>query len=86
MLEQGFDYPEQSIYLNQVIVVEASGELSVYRMWFQDYTRKALTQELEAEGFAIQGIWSDLLGTSFTEDAEWIGVVAQTANTKRGYH
>jgi 2-polyprenyl-3-methyl-5-hydroxy-6-metoxy-1,4-benzoquinol methylase len=83
ILEQGFDYPEQSIYLNQAIVVEANGELSVYRMWFQDYARETITQELEAGGFAVESVWSDLLGTDYEEGTEWIGVVAQAASPTR---
>lgn len=77
VLEQGFDYPEQSVFLDQVIVVETNDRLTVYRMWFQDYTREAITSELERGGFAVQNVWSDLLGTSFTEDTEWIGVIAR---------
>ncbi len=78
VLEQGFDYPEQALYLNQEIVVEANGQLSVYRQWFQDYNRETITRELEAEGFVVRSVWSDLWGTEYAEDTEWIGVVAQT--------
>jgi len=78
VLETGFDYPEQAIYANQEIVVEANGQLSVYRQWFQDYDRQTITRELEAGGFAVRSVWNDLLGTAYTEDTEWIGVVAQT--------
>jgi SAM-dependent methyltransferase len=77
VLEQGFDYPEQAIYLDQYVVVEADGTLSVYRNWFQDYTRETITAELEVGGFAVQGIWNDLTGTPYAEGGEWIGVVAQ---------
>jgi len=77
VLEIGFDYPEQAIYLNQEIVIEANGRLSVYRQWFQDYDRDTITRELQAGGFAVRSVWSDLLGTGYTEDTEWIGVVAQ---------
>jgi SAM-dependent methyltransferase len=79
VLEQGFDYPEQSLFLDQVIVVEAGGELTVYRMWFQDYTRQSISAELEGGGFAVQSVWSDLFGTPYSEDTEWIGVIAQKA-------
>jgi SAM-dependent methyltransferase len=77
VLEQGFDYPEQAIYLDQYVVVEADGTLSVYRNWFQDYTRETITAELEVGGFAVQGVWNDLTGTPYAEGGEWIGVVAQ---------
>lgn len=77
VLEQGFDYPEQSLYLDQAIVIETNGKLSVYRNWFQDFDRQAITAKLESEGFAVQGVWSDLCGTPFSDDSEWIGVVAR---------
>lgn len=78
VLESGFDYPEQAIYANQEIVVEANGQLSVYRQWFQDYDRETITRELEADSFYVVSVWSDLLGTEYTEDTEWIGVVTHT--------
>lgn len=77
VLDEGFDYPEQSIFLDQAIVIEANGRVSVYRNWFQDYTRESITDELEKGGFAVQSVWSDLAGTTFTEDTEWIGVITQ---------
>jgi SAM-dependent methyltransferase len=77
VLEEGFSYPEQSIFLDQAIVVEEGGKISIYRMWFQDFNRATITQELEDAGFVIQGAWNDLLGTPFTEDGEWIGIVAR---------
>lgn len=77
VLEEGFDYPEQSIFLDQAIVVEARGIVSVYRLWFQDYTRTTITDELENGGFTVKSVWSDLTGTPFTDNAEWIGVIAQ---------
>jgi SAM-dependent methyltransferase len=77
VLEQGFDYPERSIYLDQYVVVDADGTLAVYRNWFQDYTPRAITRELEEGGFAVLGIWGDLAGTPYAEGSEWIGVVAE---------
>ena len=77
VLDEGFEYPEQSIYLDQAIVIEENGKISVYRNWFQDYNRESITAELEAGGFAVKGVWNDLIGTPFTEDTEWIGIVTQ---------
>jgi len=77
VLEQGFDYPEQSIFLDQTIVMDENGMLLVYRNWFQDYTRETITSELENGGFSMQSVWSDLVGTPYTEDTEWIGIVAK---------
>jgi SAM-dependent methyltransferase len=77
VLEAGFDYPEEFIYLDQAIVIEENSKVCVYRMWFQDFTRETITAELEAGGFAVQSVWSDLLGTPFTEDSDWIGVITR---------
>jgi SAM-dependent methyltransferase len=77
VLEDGFDYPEQSIFLDQAIVIEDNGKVSVYRNWFQDFSRETITAELVAGGFAVQSVWNDLTGTPFVEDTEWIGIVAK---------
>ena len=77
VLEEGFDYPEQSIYLDQAIVIEENGTVSVYRNWFQDYEPLSITNEIEAGGFIVRSLWSDLMGTPYSKDSEWIGVIAQ---------
>jgi SAM-dependent methyltransferase len=77
VLEQGFDYAEQAIYLDQFIVIEAAGKVSVYRNWFQDYSRESITEELEENGFIVESVWSDLTGIPYEEDTQWIGVVAR---------
>ncbi len=75
-LTQGFDYPED-IYLDQYLIIEPDGMLSVYRNWFQDFTRERITAALEAAGFSVQGVWSDLTGTPFNPESEWIGLAAR---------
>lgn len=77
LLEEGYDYPEQSIWLDQFITIEADGKISVYRNWFQDYTPDTITAELEQGGFRVDSLWGDLTGTAYTPESEWIGVVAQ---------
>lgn len=79
-LTQGFDYPEEDIYLDQYIIIEADGTLSVYRNWFQDFTRERITAEVEAAGFSVQSVWSDLTGTPLKPESEWIGMVAKKEN------
>lgn len=77
VLTQGFDYPEQSLYLDQYIVIEETGATALYRNWYQDYDAERITQELRAHGFHVQGLWNDLRGTPLSDDGEWIGVVAE---------
>ena len=77
VLEDGFDYPEESIYLDQAIVIEDGGNITVYRNWFQDYSLEMITKELNAGGFAVIAAGNDLAGTLYTEDSEWIGLITQ---------
>jgi SAM-dependent methyltransferase len=76
VLEAGFDYPEQSIWLDQYTVLEADGKISVYRNWFQDYTPDTITEELAQGGFAVESLWGDLTAQPYTPESEWIGVIA----------
>jgi len=80
VLEQGFDYRDEMVYMDQYIVVDDSGEIMVYRNWFQDYQPGMIQAELKAVGFKVDSLWGDLTGTGFTPDSEWIGVAAR----KRG--
>jgi SAM-dependent methyltransferase len=73
VLEEGFAYPD-SIWLDQCVVIEADGTLSVYRNWFQDYTPEMITAELEQGGFAVESVWGDLTGQVYTPESEWIGL------------
>lgn len=75
VLEQGFDYPKRSIWLDQFITIEADGKMTVYRNWFQDYTPEAISDELSAGGFVVESLWGDLTGHPYTSQSEWIGVV-----------
>lgn len=76
VLADGFDYPEQSIWLDQYIVIEPDEKMSVYRNWFQDYAPDTITAELAQGGFQVQSMWGDLAGLPYTMDSEWIGIVA----------
>ena len=77
VLETGFDYPEQSVWLDQYTVIEADGKVSVYRNWFQDYTPESITVELSQAGFSVEGIYGDLTGRLYTPDSEWIGLITK---------
>ena len=77
LLEEGFDYPEQSIWLDQAVVIEENGKISVYRNWFQDYTPETITTELQAGGFTVESLGGDLTGTPYTDDSQWIGLVTR---------
>jgi 2-polyprenyl-3-methyl-5-hydroxy-6-metoxy-1,4-benzoquinol methylase len=78
VLEDGFDYPEQFIFLDQIIVIEENNKITIYRNWFQDFSRETITRELEQAGFIVQSAWNDLLGTPYTDDTEWIGLIVSS--------
>lgn len=75
VLEEGFDYPELSIFLDQAIVIEENDRITVYRNWFQDFSRQTIIAELEQAGLSVQSVWNDLLGAPYTDDTDWIGLV-----------
>lgn len=77
LLEEGFDYPEQGIWLDQSIIVEADGKVSIYRNWFQDYSPATIREELEQNGFLLEGLWGDLTGQPYTPESEWIGLITR---------
>jgi SAM-dependent methyltransferase len=77
VLEEGFDYPEHSIWLDQYTVIAADGKVSVYRNWFQDYTPETITEELSRGRFSVVSLWADLTGLPYFPDSEWIGVIAK---------
>ncbi|MBN1200741.1 MAG: methyltransferase domain-containing protein [Anaerolineae bacterium] len=79
VLEQGFDYPEHDTYLDQFVVIEADGRISVYRNWFLDYSPETITPIIEQAGFDVRAMWSDLAGTPYAPGSEWIGIAAQKA-------
>jgi SAM-dependent methyltransferase len=76
VLEKGFVYPND-LFLDQFIVIEGDGKISVYRNWFQDYTPATISAELAAGGFEIESLWGDLTGMPYTPDSEWIGIIAR---------
>jgi SAM-dependent methyltransferase len=75
LLENSFDYPEQSISLDQYIVIEPDAKVSVYRNWFQDYTPESIADELSQAGFSVESLWGDLTGTPYALESEWIGLI-----------
>ena len=77
VLEQGFDYPEHDVWLDQYIVLDDNAKISVYRYWFHDYTLQSITKVLEKAGFQILHAWNDLTGTSYEEGGDWIAITAR---------
>ena len=75
-LEEGFDYPEDDVWLDQYIIVDEK-EVTVYRNWFHDYSLRTINEVLEKAGFSILQIWNDLDGTPYEEGGDWLAVVVK---------
>jgi len=77
VLEQGFDYPEHDVWLDQYVVADDNGNVSVYRNWFHDYTLQSIREAIEKAGFKIVHIWDNLTGTVYEEGGDWIAIVGR---------
>ena len=82
VLEQGLEYGltssgETAVHLDQYIVIEADGTCAVYHNWVQEFTLETITAELEQNGFAVEFVGSDLMGTPLAAESEMIGIVAR---------
>jgi SAM-dependent methyltransferase len=78
VLEQGFCYTDELVCCDQYIVIDQDGTMRAFRNWFQDFTVESICRELESGGFSVLGLYSDLLGSPYHADSEWIGIVAES--------
>ena len=79
VLERGFDYPEDSVWLDQYIIIDFAG-VKVYNNWFHDYSLETISPVLEKAGFTAMQIWNDLTGTPYAKGGDWIAIVAKRNN------
>jgi len=77
VLEQGFDYPEHDVWLDQYVVMTEDGKAAVYRNWFHDYSLASIRQVAVKAGFGIAHVWNDFTGKPYVEGGDWIAVVAK---------
>jgi len=77
VLEQGIDYPENDIWLNQYIVIDEEGGVKTYRVWFHDYSLQTITEVLNDNGFQIEYVWNSLTGQEYSCGGDWIAIAAR---------
>ena len=75
VLEQTFAYTEHSALCAGYAVLDA--ECAQYRMWQTFFSPDTIQRELEANGFRVTHVLSDLTGTPYTDDSTVIGVICQ---------
>lgn len=76
VLEQGFDYPEDDVWLDQYAVMDDTG-LKIYRNWYHDYTLEGMKQVLGNAGFETIQAWNGLDGGQYEDGGEWIAIAAR---------
>ncbi len=77
VLSRTFAYPDASAFVDQYIVIEPTGDVDIYRIWEHGYTPETITPVLEAQGFAVAGIWADLTGQEHHPDAKTMAIIAR---------
>ena len=76
VLTQGYDYPEESAWLNQYIIID-SDSVKTYNIWFHDYDLQTIRQVLQKAGFDVIHSWNDLTGTPYQAGGDWIALVGK---------
>ncbi|MCD4712459.1 MAG: class I SAM-dependent methyltransferase [Clostridiales bacterium] len=76
VLEQSFDYPDESTWVDQFTIIEEDG-VKVIRNWFKDYDLETIKKVISDNGFETISQWGDLTGKECQEDDQWIGLVAR---------
>jgi SAM-dependent methyltransferase len=76
VLEQGFDYPEDNVWLDRYIVVDSEC-VKIYHNWFHDYDLESLSRVLQNAGFGLIHVWNDFTGTPYKKGGDFLAVVAE---------
>jgi SAM-dependent methyltransferase len=72
-----FKYKKEKVILDKYTIIEESRKRVVYN-WLQYYSEKSLAKELEANGFAIEHLFSDVSGKAYTSDSTEMAIIAKT--------
>jgi SAM-dependent methyltransferase len=82
VLKQVFDYPSHETLLEHYLVIDERGVASVYHNWLHCYSAESITAVLEGQGFAVAGLYDDLIGSPHSGSGEWLGIVATPSPTE----
>lgn len=72
-----FKYVKEKVILDKYTIFEESRKRVVYN-WLQYYSEKSLAEELEANGFAIEHLFSDVSGKAYSSDSTEMAIIAKT--------
>jgi 2-polyprenyl-3-methyl-5-hydroxy-6-metoxy-1,4-benzoquinol methylase len=73
-----FKYDEEKVILDKYTIVEPDRTRTVYN-WLQYFTPEELENEFVDEGFSIEGLYSDVAGTTYDPNSSEFAVIAKRA-------
>ncbi len=76
VLQSRYEYPEHDTSLEQYVVIDSTGETSVYRVWDHYYSPESITAVLRDQGLIVRDLWGDLTGHNYQPDSPWMGIIA----------
>lgn len=71
-----FKYKQEKVILDKYTIIEELRTRVVYN-WLQYFSRESLQKEFEENGFAVQGVCSDVAGAAFNPESTEIAFVAK---------
>lgn len=76
-LNSHYNYPKQHTYLNQVIILDETEKVEVYRLWNKVYTTDSIQKVLHKYKFVNIGYFADVAGATYKNDSETLCIVAE---------
>jgi 2-polyprenyl-3-methyl-5-hydroxy-6-metoxy-1,4-benzoquinol methylase len=71
-----YKYEKEKVTLDKYTIIEESRKRVVYN-WLQYYSKDSLIKEFKENGFKVEKLYSDVVGTTFTPESTEIAVVAK---------
>ncbi len=75
LLHTAYLYPEMSALCDLYAVLDETD--TIYRIWQTFFSPKSITAELEAAGFKVESIWSDLTGKPWQSNSPVLGILCR---------
>jgi 2-polyprenyl-3-methyl-5-hydroxy-6-metoxy-1,4-benzoquinol methylase len=76
-LTQTFKYPENDVYLDQSIIIDSQNNISFYRNFEHIYSKKTISEVLDAFGFKSHHYFSDVTGKPYDNNSKTIALVTK---------
>ena len=75
-MQKTFKYDEYRLVLDRYAIVEPHSTWEIFN-WFQHYSPKSISEELELHDFTVNQMTGGLTGEDLEDRSELIGIVAE---------